>query len=141
MKSYFHQKSIFFGLCLLTILLAGCRQTDEVDTKVEIPIPPKFVQSNLTGSVFDAYGKAVLGAKVSVGKNSTETDEYGHFQFLNVWVSDPQDHLIVSKDGFFMEQVSVHAFAGDYSYQQIGLVDKIFSSSFSSDSPATFDYA
>jgi len=141
MKSYFHQKSIFFGICLLTILLAGCRQTDEVDTKVDIPFPPKYIQSNLTGSVFDAYGKAVIGAKVSVGKESTETDEYGHFQFSNVWVSDPQDHLIVSKDGFFMEQVSVHAFAGDYSYQQIGLVDKIFSSSFSSDSPATFDYA
>ena len=141
MKSLFHQKFIFLGICLLTILLAGCRQTDEVDTKVDIPFPPKYIQSNLTGSVFDAYGKAVIGAKVSVGKESTETDEYGHFQFSNVWVSDPQDHLIVSKDGFFMEQVSVHAFAGDYSYQQIGLVDKIFSSSFSSDSPATFDYA
>lgn len=56
-----------------------------------------FISAKVYGNVVDGNGNKVEGAKVSIGDQSTLTDENGHYEFASVIATSMV--IIVEKDG------------------------------------------
>lgn len=95
-------------LSFILLVLFSCRKdnVEVVNTNIDIPKPTISVELDGHGFVFDQDGNAIEGALVSLGAESSFTDERGYFE-VKALTRDDLATFKVEANGFFTSFPSI----------------------------------
>ncbi|MEZ4918528.1 MAG: hypothetical protein R2792_05425 [Saprospiraceae bacterium] len=112
------------SLFVLLALFSACRKDTIKDTTVIItPDPSIKVETGVRGLVTDEMGNALQGATVTLGTETTLTDDIGYF-YLEGLASQLQGFIRVEKAGFYPSFASFSPKVGDVSRVLVSLRSK-----------------
>ena len=102
MNNLFQNKFTRVIIPVFTIFFLSCQKNiDFITTDTQTPDLTTKVTSSVSGFVTDENDAAVMGAPVTVGGITTNTDKYGFFQVKNVQVVKTAAVVTVNRPGYF----------------------------------------
>ena len=124
MKSY---RILILILVASLSLFIACQK--HLDNQSQIPKPPDSdpevtVTATIQGRVTDPDGNAVLGATVTSGNTTAQTDANGMFRFNGIQASKDFGFVKVSKTGFFTGSRTIMTSTAGSNYVQIELLKR-----------------
>ena len=124
------------------LVITACRKDIDDEMTTEIPNEPpiienydpvvKPIQASVIGFVVDETSTPVSLANVTMGSNTTMTDEYGHFFFNDVDMNQRGTLVKIEKEGYFEGSRRFFPLDGSKSRVKVELLEKNFSQSFES---------
>ncbi|MEN9548066.1 MAG: hypothetical protein RIR12_657 [Bacteroidota bacterium] len=112
----------------------GTNNTTPIDDNVQ-------VRAGVRGIVVDESNQPIIGATVKCGTNTTTTDRYGVFSFLNINLSKENGHVQIEKQGFFTGHRTFPSTAGRTHNVRIKLIGKTYTGNFTATTGGTITLA
>lgn len=138
-------KSLLNKLTLLALCLAigivSCKKEPEVTSTVpDVPVTPTTGNSIITsigGEVVDENGIAVVGANVSIGTHTSQTNSNGLFLFRDITVNEYKAYVIAEKNGYFLGSRNISTKVNSVSSVKIKLLSNSSVGNFTSTNGGT----
>ncbi len=129
----------FAFLALLAFLtLASCKKENfDKFTPSSGGFEVKQVTASFSGLIVDASEKGLEGVAVTIGSNTTTTDENGVFFFKNISVPNNKAYFVAKKSGYFQGSRTILAQAGSTHQVRIKMLDNSPIGSFQNSSGGT----
>ncbi len=124
---------------LLTLLVFSSCRKDKIteDDDIIEPDPAVLVNGSLSGLVTDDSDMPLEDALVSMGTETTLTDENGHFSFQNVEINTKGSLVTAEKNGYYYNAKFVGSRLNKTNHTRIKMIEKVLSGSFQSNSGGT----
>lgn len=121
--------SKLYLLVLLIFLAFGCRKENIItETKINIPTPTVFIESEIYGLVTNQYGEPIEDAEVNWGTNLTTTDQNGVFKITST-VPDRIAVLSVKKENYFNAHQTLSPLKENTIHTNVQLIERTLSGS------------
>lgn len=140
-------KKISLIALALLMIFSSCRKNVDDEMSVEIPYTPPTIedfvpiiiptQASLIGFVVDEDANPVSLATITLGDNTTMTDEYGHFFFNDIEMNQRGTLVKIEKEGYFDGSRRFFPSTQTKNRVKVELLEKSFDQSFDANSGAT----
>lgn len=127
-------KKIFILAILAVVALASCKKENfEHFTPTESQLESKTITASFSGIIVGSDEKGLEDVTVTIGSNTTTTDENGVFFFKNISVTNTKAYFQAKKAGYFNGSRTVFAQEGETHQIRIKMLDAYPIGSFMND--------